>query len=488
MGKLGPAGGTMMRKVLAMGWGLAMLACGGGLYAQSVQPGYAVVRSGGGTGGVAPGAVTPTAAVPEPAPLRISGDAPAGQPAVNGAKDPVLAPMPAVPSNGFYGGMVASPFATLSSAVMDPPSSFGTETVWVSGGYLMGWLTRPKLATPLITEGQVGTPSLGRLGQPGTRIIYGDEQFRYGNLHGMTAELGVNLNDRLYTEFRGFVFWPQHTRFTASSDANGSPFIARPVFYTLTNSEGSYRTSTPGEIVGFTSIDARQQLFGYETHFRYNVKLTPYLDVDWLLGYRRMQLEEDLRIFDFLQPLVGGITFAGSTISPQDTVSDFDRFKTMNQFNGVNLGGRFRWQSGYDWLAFQGYYKVALGVTQQTLKIEGISVADTTVGRFAEVGGILAQASNIGVHKRSEFGVIPELGVSMVFLPTRYVRLHAGYSALYWNNVIRPTSSIDRRVNPALVPTDTNFGINNPGAFPAVTFKSESVWLQGINFALELYY
>jgi hypothetical protein len=38
------------------------------------------------------------------------------------------------------------------------------------------------------------------------------------------------------------------------------------------------------------------------------------------------------------------------------------------------------------------------------------------------------------------------------------------------------------------VPTDTNYGISNPGAFPAVTFKSESVWLQGINFALELYY
>mgnify|MGYP005837221217 CR=1 FL=1 len=479
----------MMRKVLAMGWGLAMLVCGGGVHGQSVQPGYAVAQPGVGKGGVSPSGVTPTAAVSEPAPLRIGGDAAAGQPGVNGVhQDTSLLPTPGVLPNGLHGGMMASPFATLYSAVMDPPSSFGTETVWLSGGYLMGWLTRPKLATPLVTQGDTADPRPGALGQPGTRILYGDEQFRFGNLHGMTAELGVNLNDRLFVEFRGFVFWPQHTRFTVASDANGAPFIARPVFDTLSGSEGSYRTSTPGGIVGFTTIDARQQLFGYETHARYNIKLTPYLDVDGLLGYRRLQLEEDLRIFDFLQLTGGSITFAGSTISAPDVVSDFDRFKTMNQFNGVNLGGRFRWQSGYDWLAFQGYYKVALGVTQQTLKIEGLSVADTTVGRFAEVGGILAQPSNIGIHKRSEFGVIPELGVSMVFLPTRYVRLHAGYSALYWNNVIRPTSSIDRRVNPAFVPTDTNFGINNPGAFPAVTFKSESVWLQGINFALELYY
>jgi len=372
---------------------------------------------------------------------------------------------------------------------MDPPSSFGTETVWISTGYLMGWLTRPKLATPLVTQGDLADPRPGALGQPGTRILYGDDQFRFGNLHGMTAEVGVNLNDSFYIEGRGFVFWPQHTRYTVSSDPNGAPFISRPVFDTLANTEGSYRTSTPNQIVGYTSIDARQQLFGYETHIRYNIKLTPYLDVDGLLGYRRLQLEEDLRIFDYLQPTAGSVTFLGVSVGAPNIITDFDRFRTINQFNGVNLGGRFRWQSGYDWLAFQGFWKVALGTTNQTLKIDGLTVVDTPTGfRQAAVGGILAQTTNIGVHKRSEFGVIPELGVNMVFLPTRYVRLYAGYSALYWNNVIRPTSSIDRRVNPAFVPTDTNYGISNPGAFPAVTFKSESVWLQGINFALELYY
>jgi hypothetical protein len=398
-----------------------------------------------------------------------------------------------MPASGMMGQptpaeMVMSPYASLASAVMDPPSSFGTETVWVSANYLMGWLTRPKLSTPLVTQGDIADPRPGALGQPGTRILYGDDQFRFGNLHGMNAEVGVNLNDRIFLEIRGFVFWPQHTRYTIASDANGAPFIGRPVFDTFTGTEGSYRTSTPGQIVGYTTIDARQQIFGYEANARYNLKLTPYLDVDWLLGYRRMQLEEDLKIFDYLQPTAGSITFLGSTISAPDTVSDFDRFRTINQFNGVNLGGRMRWQSGYDWLAFQGYYKVALGVTQQTLKIEGVSVADTTVGRFAAPGGILAQTSNICVHRRSEFGVIPELGVGLVVLPTRYVRLHAGYSALYWNNVLRPTSSIDRRVNPALVPTDTNYGIANPGNFPAVVFKSESIWLQSINFGLEFYY
>ncbi|MCS7271548.1 MAG: BBP7 family outer membrane beta-barrel protein [Gemmataceae bacterium] len=472
----------MMRKALAMAWGLALLASGTGVYAQSAQPGYAVVRSG---GGAAHSGGAPSEAVPEPVPLaQVSANGQA-TPASTGGMVP---PGPLPWSSSGAGVYPVSPLATLTSAVMDPPSSFGTETVWISASYLMGWLTRPKLATPLVTQGDTADARPGALGQPGTRILYGDEQFRFGNLHGLTAEIGVNLNDSIYLEGRGFVFWPQHTRYTVASDANGAPFIARPVFDTLTSSEGSYRTSTPNQIVGYTTIDARQQIFGYETHLRYNLKLTPYLDVDWLLGYRRLQLEEDLRIFDFLQPTAGSITFLGTTIAAPNTVSDFDRFKTINQFNGVNLGGRFRWQSGYDWLAFQGYYKVALGVTNQTLKIDGLSVADTTVGRFAEVGGILAQPTNIGVHKRSEFGVIPELGVGLVFLPTRYVRLHAGYSALYWNNVIRPTSSIDRRVNPAFVPTDTNYGIANPGNFPSVVFKSESLWLQTINFGLELYY
>ncbi len=467
-----------MRKPIAWMCGVAMLLSGGVGSAQQGTPGYATVRSGG---------AGPAGAIPEPAGGGL-GSMPAGMSSVRPTSGDAAVPAANGPSSG-AATIGPSPMAVLSSYVMDPPSPFGTETVWVSGGYLMGWFTRPKLVTPLITQGDTADPRPGALGQPGTRVLYGDDQFRFGNLHGMTAELGVNLNDRIYVDFRGFVFWPQHTRYTQSSDPNGAPFRGRPVFDVFTGSEGGYRVSNPGVIVGSATIDARQQLFGYEVNGRYNVKLTPYLDVDALIGYRRVQLEEDLRITDRLQLLIpGAISFSGAPLSAGDIVLSLDRFRTINQFNGVNLGGRFRWQSGYDWLAFTGYYKVALGQTIQSLKIEGLSFAETSNGLFAEVGGILAQRTNIGTHRRREFGVIPELGASIVFLPAPNIRLHAGYSAMFWNNVIRPTGCIDRRVDPALPPTSNQFGIPVTVPLPGVVFKSESVWLQSINFALELYY
>jgi hypothetical protein len=460
----------------------------GGVWAraQQPQPGYAFLTSGqnsAGTSIIAPSIAAP----PEPAIAGASppmGMPPAGMSGPAGGLPPTgIAGYPfGAGPEPMYGAGVAPSFG------FDPPSSFGTETFWLKADYITGWFTRPTLNTPLVTQGSTADPRPGALGQPSTVVLFGDEQYRFNQLHGMQAELGVNLNDRLYLEFRGMVFWPTHTRAVFSSDSTGSPFISRPVFNTLSGDERSYRTSTPGLIAGSTAIEARQQIFGFEANARYNVKLTPYLDVDALIGYRRMQLEEDLTITDQLIPIGGSFNFQGTTVSFPNTVDDYDRFAATNQFNGINLGTRFRWQSGYEWFAMTGYGKLALGATRQTMAIDGASSALTDSGPVTLPGGILALSSNIGHHSRTVFGVIPEGGAGIVFLPTRHLRLHAGYSAMYWNNVIRPGSSLDPRVNPALVPTDTNFGSGNPGAFPAFSFKSESVWLQTLNFGLELYY
>jgi len=293
------------------------------------------------------------------------------------------------------------------------------------------------------------------------------------------------LNDRFYLEASMMYFAPQHTNALFASDANGNPFIGRPIFNTLFAQERSLLTSSPGLFNGSTSVESRLQLFSIEANARYQVNLTPYLSVDGLLGYRRMQLEEELTIQDNIIPTGGTITFLGAPITAPNTVSDIDRFSTTNQFNGVNTGARFRWQSGFDWFALTGYGKLAIGATRQTVDIEGASSTNTGL---AAQGGVLALSSNIGSHQRTVFGFIPEGGAGIVILPCRGVRLLAGYSATYWNNVVRPGDQIDRRVNPALVPTDVNFGSGNPGAFPAFTFRSRAVWLQTLNFGVEFYY
>ena len=185
------------------------------------------------------------------------------------------------------------------------------------------------------------------------------------------------------------------------------------------------------------------------------MNLTPYLAPDYLLGYRRIQPKGN-EISDTLLPIGGGITFLGTPITAPNTISDFDRFATSNQFNGINTGLRLRWQSGFQWFALTGHGKVAFGQTRQTVEIEGVSGA-SSVATPAQ-GGILALSSNIGHYERKVFGIIPEGGAQLVFLLSPGCRFSMGYTATYWNSVVRAGGQIDRRVNPTLVPTDINFG------------------------------
>jgi hypothetical protein len=484
-----------MRKTVLSG--IVILLSGAWATAQPTQPGYSFVtsspKSPSGSAVVVPTAVAP----PEPGVLS-------GGPVGNGYPSFPMGSGPGVPSGmgapmgpppgmsygpdpGMYYGS-SFPGGNGTGFALDPPSSFGTETVWITGRYLYGYLSRGFLSTPLVTVGSTADLHPGGLGQASTVVVFGNDQYQYGWLNGAQLDVGVNLNDRFYLEASAMYFAPQHTNALIASDAGGNPFIGRPVFNTLFAQERSYLTSSPGLVNGSTSIESRLQLFSIEANARYQVNLTPYLSVDGLLGYRRMQLEEDLTITDHLVPTGGTITFLGTPIASPNTLSDFDKFSTTNQFNGVNTGARFRWQSGFEWLAFTGYGKLAVGATRQTVDIEGASSATTATGTVGATGGVLALSSNIGSHQRTVFGMIPEGGAGLVFLPCRGVRLHAGYSATYWNNVVRPGDQIDRRVNPALVPTDVNFGSGSPGAFPAFTFRSRAVWLQTLNFGVEFYY
>jgi len=501
----------MRKTVLSV---IGILLGGAGALAQQGQPGYSFVTSN--SKSSAPAVVVPTVATPVepgaigavPAPMSPAGAVYGGYPQYPmgpatgmppgamgpGMGGPMGMPMggpgaampPGMDPNAMYGP--GYPDMGAPNFALDPPSSFGTERVWVSAHYLLGYLTRPQLGTPLVTTGSFTDIHPGALGQPSTAVIFGNDQYQFGTLNGIRVDAGVNLNDRLYLEGSVLYFGPQHTNALFASDAAGNPFIGRPVFNTLLGEERSYLTSAPGLVSGSTNIESRLQLFSIEAQARYQVNLTPYLNADVLLGYRRMQLEEELGITDNLTPIAGSITFLGNSITAPNTISDFDQFKTTNQFNGVNTGFRLRWQSGFNWLAFAGYGKVAFGATQQTVDIAGVSTAHLASGDQSANGGILALSSNIGSHERTIFGVIPEGGASFIILLTHGVRFHAGYSATYWNNVVRAGDQIDRRVNPALVPTDVNFNSGNPGGFPAFTFRSRALWLQTLNFGLEFYY
>jgi len=67
---------------------------------------------------------------------------------------------------------------------------------------------------------------------------------------------------------------------------------------------------------------------------------------------------------------------------------------------------------------------------------------------------------------------------------TAHLQLVAGYSLLYWQNVVRPGDQLNPAINPS-----QRFGgtLVGPPA-PLFSFNSEPFWVQSLNFRLEYRY
>jgi hypothetical protein len=203
-----------------------------------------------------------------------------------------------------------------------------------------------------------------------------------------------------------------------------------------------------------------------------------------------MELLENLTVSDTLVPIAPSLTFLGNQVPPGSGtyVTDYDRFATNNTFNGVDFGGRLRWQSGFDWFAMTTYWKEAIGATTQTVNISGATSLVTPTGITTAPGGILAQPSNGGNFTRTVFGSITEGGVGFIFIPYKYVRFEVGYSAIYWNSVVRPGQQVNHVVSPSQVPSDTTFSGTTPGSQPSFTFHNQGITIQTLNIGLSFYY
>ena len=86
------------------------------------------------------------------------------------------------------------------------------------------------------------------------------------------------------------------------------------------------------------------------------------------------------------------------------------------------------------------------------------------------------------------FSVVPEFGFNIGANVCKHLRFTLGYSFLFWDNVARPGNQIDRNVNPALIPSDQNFGNLPIVGRPRVQVSDELFWLHTFNIGAELHY
>jgi Putative beta barrel porin-7 (BBP7) len=131
--------------------------------------------------------------------------------------------------------------------------------------------------------------------------------------------------------------------------------------------------------------------------------------------------------------------------------------------------------------------KIAIGATNRTVTIDGTQVVNVPgEAPVTNVGGLLAQSTNISRQHSQTYGVVPELGLTVGWQVTPNIRATAGYSVLWWTHVFRPGDQIDLNVNPDLIPPNTP--ASGSILHPVVVNQASTLWMQAARLGVEVSY
>jgi hypothetical protein len=313
------------------------------------------------------------------------------------------------------------------------------------------------------------------LGRPDTRVLYGDDRLetRHGDrFNGARINLGYWLGDdhALGFEASGFFLERDSTYFKAGS--NGSVVLARPFVNALDGSEASEVIAGPsafgprnGQLVGYSRVE----LFGEEANAVIPVLAGGAGRLELLAGVHFLQMRDRVDPTATGHPLADPATLLGLT----------DQFRVEDHFYGGQVGLRGAWGHGRWRLCLTG--EVAPGATEATVRAFGDRTFQTPLAKQVTPYGLAVQPSNAGRFSHTEFDVVTQVGLNAGFRLTQRVSVFAGYTFLYWAHALRASDQIDLSVNPTLATAAPQ----GP-ARPAIPFRSDSFWAQGLNAGVEL--
>ncbi len=379
---------------------------------------------------------------------------------------------------------------------------YSCRSMWADFDYLGFWV-KGNHVPALVTTSPIGTPQsrAGVLGQPGTSILFGDQRLNTDMRSGGRITFGAWLvGDVLAIEGNYFALGTETTNYSATSVfSNGStsdPILARPYFNpappTLTPPPPHLPAQPPAqsaELVAFpnfvgpggglSNLDGSIHITSSSSIQSAGVLLKRLINVDLLRdqrmfligGYRWFRMEEGIEIQDQINVVGGGIP-AGAGFQ------HLDSFGTKNNFNGGDIGlfsdiRRGRW-------VLESTGKIAFGNMNEVVNIDGFTRVNTGTTSTDFAGGVLTQPSNMGVYRRNQFSMIPELNLKLGYQITQGWRATVGYNFTYVTRVVRPGNEIDTVVNPPYTP-----GATQVVARPMYLNNPTDLWLQGFTTGFE---
>jgi hypothetical protein len=345
------------------------------------------------------------------------------------------------------------------------------------------WQARGDTVPALLTTSPAGTPQAlaGVLGAPGTTTLFGGNGLNDIYRSGFKGTVGAWLNPQQTFGIQASALWLGNADDSISLSSGGVPILARPFFNAVAGAPASVLIAFPGVVAGNFNATERTSFSAFDVALRGNFCCGPQWRFDALLGYRRIQLSDRLRINN---AMTAGAGAPGALGVPAGTTFNItDAFSSDNVFNGVEVGflGEYRFLSG---LFVSGGLKAAYGYLDQKTDIRGGTVLTVPgAAPITSVGGLLALQSNIGNFPRSEGQLIPELNLNIGYQFTDNLRVRAGWTFLYMDNVIRPGKVIDTSINPNLIPPTAGAAVP---LRPVFNGDRNDFYLQGLNAGVEL--
>ena len=355
---------------------------------------------------------------------------------------------------------------------------------WFGAEYLMWWqkgqsvpplvTTSPNSITPAIAAGVLGQPNTSNLYDQIPNPMRSGGRFTFGTWLPNCCNLGIEAS----------FFFLLRQDDTTLFGSNGDPQIALP----FVNVAGVPRQASelvsinrPNDGVnsvvqfGTASVHSYSQIWGGDINLRKKWLCGPNYWVDFLAGYRHLNLSEGIDINE---------TFATSQFGTAPSNFAFqghNGFYTRNEFNGAQIGldGECRF---WNRMFFGMNTKLAMGSVYQIVNIQGSQTILTGPLAGTYPGDLYASPTNMGRYTASRFAVVPEVGLKLGYNISDHCRIYVGYNFLYLSNAVRPADQIDTRVNP-----NYNFPpVSNVGPrFPAVLFKTSDYFAQGVTFGFQ---
>jgi Putative beta barrel porin-7 (BBP7) len=386
---------------------------------------------------------------------------------------------------------------------------FGADyLLWASKSMPVGY--------PLATTSSPA--DFGVAGGPSTVALVGggDKNISFDMTDGIRGWAGWNWegSSNFGTEISGFWMSKRNQQNLFPGNSAGLPVLAVPFYDVNAGAAGSYIVSYPGVNAGSIRIAAETRSLSGELNAFY--RMYPSEEgpggLTVFAGVRFFQLEEKFGYVTNSQtfgvppggiappgivpapiggssffPGGGGVfagTFFGPALAPY-TVTTSDGIRTYNDFFGANFG--FRGEIGYGNWFVQMTGKFGVGYMREWVDVTGYSSLTTSTNLVStQAGGLFNLPQDLGRHHKDRLAILPEGNINIGYQLTNWMKVTAGYTFLYANTVVRPTTSSTPVLNPSLIPVSPTYS-GLPGTFiPRDVLKSTDFHLQGFNAGLQI--